>query len=313
MKTILPILLTLTIGSVSGFGHGEQEDESDLLPDVPEGAQAVSLLGDPLYAPAPSESALEAYQEAQKAYEASPDDADRIIWYGRRAGYLGKHREAILIYTEGTEKHPRDARFYRHRGHRYISIREFDRAVRDLEHAVTLTRDQEDQIEPDGQPNAKNIPLTTLHRNIWYHLGLAYFLRGDPGNARRAYRECLEAGKYDDNYVSTAFWLYVTLRRLGKLEEARKVLEPVHAEMDLIENGDYLRLCLLYKGELDLDDLVSSDASSIDNLAIAYGVVNWYFHKAEQEAAEKLLQEILKKKQWGAFAYIAAEVDDAER
>ena len=138
-------------------------------------------------------------------------------------------------------------------------------------------------------------------------------MKGDPGNARRAYRECLEAGKYDDNYVSTAFWLYITLRRLGRLEEARKVLEPVHADMDLIENGDYLRLCLFYKGEVDLDELVGSDASSVDNLTVAYGVVNWYFQKAEQEEAEELLGAILKKKQWGAFAYIAAEADYSGR
>jgi hypothetical protein len=300
-------------GNVFSSDAGKQVDEKDLLPDVPEGAQAISLLGDPLYPPEPSESALDKYQEAKEAYEAGPDDADRIIWYGRRAGYLGRHREAILIYSEGIQKHPKDARFFRHRGHRYISIREFDRAVRDLEHAVTLTRDREDQVEPDGQPNAKNIPLTTLHRNIWYHLGLAYFLKGDPGNARRAYRKCLEAGKYDDNYVSTVFWLYITLRRLGQLEEARKVLEPVHADMDLIENGDYLRMCLLYKGKVDLDELVGFDASSVSNLTVAYGVANWYFHKAEQEEAVELLKAILEKKQWGAFAYIAAEVDYSGR
>jgi TolA-binding protein len=309
MKMILVTFFTLAIGSVSAFGHEKQIEESDFLPDVPEGAEAISLLGDPLYAPTPSESALEKYQEAKKAYEESPGEADRIIWYGRRAGYLGKYREAVLIFTEGAQKHPRDARFFRHRGHRYISIRELDRAVQDLEHAVRLTRDRDDQIEPDGQPNAKNVPLTTLHRNIWYHLGLAYFLKRDPGHARHAFRKCLEAGKHDDNYVSTAFWLYITLRRLGQLEEARKILEPVHADMDLIENGDYLRMCLFYKGEVDLDALVGSDASSVRNLTVAYGVANWYFHKAEQEAAEKLLQGILEKKQWAAFAYIAAEAD----
>jgi tetratricopeptide (TPR) repeat protein len=296
-------------GSVAAFSLGNPMDESELLPEVPEGAQAVSLLGDPLYPPDPSESALANYEEAKKAYESSPDDADSIIWYGRRAGYLGRYREAILIFTEGTEKHPQDARFFRHRGHRYISIREFDRAIRDLEHAVTLTRDQEDQIEPDGQPNAKNIPLTTLQRNIWYHLGLAYFLKGDPGNARRAYRECLGAGKYDDNYVSTAFWLYITLRRLGKLGEARELLEPVHSDMDLIENGDYLRMCLLYKGEVDPEEIIPSVSSSVDNLTFAYGAANYFFHKAEQEDADALLKKIVKKKSWGAFAYIAAEAD----
>jgi hypothetical protein len=309
MKPTPLLAWALVLGSVLTFGREKQTDPDDLLPDVPEGAQTVSLLGDPLYPPDPSESALANYEEAKKAYESSPDDADSIIWYGRRAGYLGRYREAILIFTEGIEKHPQDARFFRHRGHRYISIREFDRAIRDLEHAVSLTRDQEDRIEPDGQPNAKNIPLTTLQRNIWYHLGLAYFLKSDPENARRAYRECLGAGKYDDNYVSTAFWLYITLRRLGKLEEARRVLEPIHAGMDLIENGDYHRMCLLYKGEVNPEEIIPSVSSSVDNLTFAYGVVNWFRHKAEQEEADALLEKILKNKSWGAFAYIAAEAD----
>ena len=50
-------------------------------------------------------------------------DVDNIIWYGRRTAYLGDYREAIRIFSEGIEKHSKDARMYRHRGHRYISIR----------------------------------------------------------------------------------------------------------------------------------------------------------------------------------------------
>ena len=33
---------------------------------------------------------------------------------------------------------------------------------------------KEDSIEPDGMPNPQNIPVSSLHTNIWYHLGLAY-------------------------------------------------------------------------------------------------------------------------------------------
>lgn len=33
------------------------------------------------------------------------------------------------------------------------------------------------EFEPDGIPNALNPPLTLPHRNIWYHLGLAYYLK----------------------------------------------------------------------------------------------------------------------------------------
>ena len=35
------------------------------------------------------------------------------------------------------------------------------------------------KIEPDGQPNARNIPTSTLNSNIYYHLGLAQYLKGE--------------------------------------------------------------------------------------------------------------------------------------
>src|SRR5215218_4859172 len=75
-----------------------------------------SLLGQPLYAPElPLETRqrLEAQLDsARQAYEAHPDDADAILWYGRRMGYLGEYRAAVDLFSEGIGKHPRDARFY---------------------------------------------------------------------------------------------------------------------------------------------------------------------------------------------------------
>jgi cytochrome c-type biogenesis protein CcmH/NrfG len=48
--------------------------------------------------------------EARAAYEKNRDDADALIWLGRRTAYLGRFDEAIKLYTEGVRKHPRDAR-----------------------------------------------------------------------------------------------------------------------------------------------------------------------------------------------------------
>jgi quercetin dioxygenase-like cupin family protein len=126
---------------------------SSVLPDVPEGVQAMSLLGEELRSGAPSESVLGNLATAKANYEADSDDADNIIWYGRRIAYTGDYRGAIAIFSEGVEKHPENARFYRHRGHRYISIREFDRAIVDFEKAATLIEGTEDEVEPDGAPN----------------------------------------------------------------------------------------------------------------------------------------------------------------
>ena len=189
---------------------------AQVLPDVPEGAQAVSLLtGDALVSPEPSEDALEKLATTRADYEADPADPDKIIWYGRRTAYAGDFRGAIEIFTEGIEKFPGDARMYRHRGHRYISIREFDRAIADLEKAAELIEGTENETEPDGLPNALNIPVSSLHGNIWYHLGLAYYLEQDWDNAYRAYTNGFDAGRNDDNRVSTTHWLYMIACRKG--------------------------------------------------------------------------------------------------
>ena len=53
-------------------------------------------------------------------------------------------------------------RFPRHRGHRYISIRQLDNAISDFEHAASMIDGQPNEIEPDGMPNARGIPVSTL-------------------------------------------------------------------------------------------------------------------------------------------------------
>ncbi len=77
--------------------------EKDVLPDVPDGAQAVSLLGAPLFSSEPNEKVLSNLEKAREEFESDPDNADKIIWYGRRIAYTGDYREAILVFTGGIE------------------------------------------------------------------------------------------------------------------------------------------------------------------------------------------------------------------
>jgi alpha-L-fucosidase len=290
--------------AISNFGLYKASPKESVI-------QAASLLGNVLYSPEPSEPALEKYAEAKANYEKEPDNPDALIWYGRRTAYLGNYREAIEIYTDGIEKFPEDARMYRHRGHRYISIREFDNAIKDFEHAATLIAGKEDSIEPDGMPNPQNIPVSSLHTNIWYHLGLAYYLKNDLENALRVYREGIKASQNDDMLVATTHWLYMTLRLLGREDEAKKALQPIHAQMNVIENTAYHRLCLFYKGLLPIESLTDQEFSSIVNDAVAYGVGNWYFYNDDVEKAKEIFQKLLRRRSWASFGYIAAESDFA--
>ncbi|MBI4549073.1 MAG: hypothetical protein HY707_13905 [Ignavibacteriae bacterium] len=276
--------------------------------------EAISLLGKPLYQPQFSEERQRQLEvdlsRAKLEYEKNPEDPDRIIWLGRRTAYLGRYREAIDIYTEGIKKHPNYAKLYRHRGHRYITVRELDKAIADLEKAAELIRGVPDEIEPDGMPNKYNIPTSTSHTNIWYHLGLAYYLKGGFQNAERCYIECLKFSKNDDMLCAASDWLYMTYRRLGKTEEAKKVLERIHRDMTILEDTAYHNRLLMYKGEIAPESLLSLDKA--DDLIIAtygYGVGNWYYDNGKEDKAIKIFKDVVNGTNWAAFGYIAAEVE----
>jgi hypothetical protein len=63
----------------------------------------------------------------------------------------------------------------------------------------------------------------------------------------------MKFSKTPDMVVATSYWLYLTLRRLGREREARRVLEPIRADMEIIENADYHRLLLAFKARAGVD------------------------------------------------------------
>lgn len=321
-----PALLILSAcggdGSDEGGAPGAPETPATVASglqetsSVPAGAQAISFLGDTLTTPELPESVRETYlaryTEAEADLAANPNDVDALFWMGRRTAYLGQYREAIDIFTHAMTLHPDDARLYRHRGHRYLTVREPSRAIADFERAVELIEGTEDEVEPDGLPNAMNTPTSTLHFNIWYHLGLAHYLRGDFEAAEEAYRACLDASVHPDSVVATSYWLYLTLRRLGQDQEAAALLEDIDEDMEIIESTAYLDLLLLFKGERTLEDLTGPEGgqATLQGTTMAYGIGAWHLVEGRLEEAEATFRSILEgRSQWSAFGYQAAEAE----
>jgi len=278
--------------------------------------EATSLTGKPLVRltlpPEVQKEREDQLRVAQASYERNPNDADALIWYGRRLAYLGRFRDAVDVFTEGIRKFPDDARMVRHRGHRFITLRQFDAAIADLQKAEALTRGKPDQIEPDGLPNARNIPTSSLQSNICYHLALAFYLKGDFERALPVYRRCYQQALNTnaDRIVSTTHWLYMTLRRLGRVAEAEKVLDPVGTSMDVIENVPYHELLLMVAGEIAPEELEREGiVTTTDGVTILYGIGNWYFYNGQPEKADAIFRRIVDGDQWPAFAYIAAEAE----
>jgi tetratricopeptide (TPR) repeat protein len=281
-------------------------------PIAQQAPEATSLAGKPLFRiTLPDQQKLEAHlAQAQKDLAARPDDAEAIIWVGRRLGYLWRYQQAIAMFSKGVSLHPSNPKMYRHRGHRYITVREFNRAIADFEKAVSLIKGRPDEIEPDGQPNAAGRPRSTLHFNIWYHLALAHYLKGDYPRALDAYRECMKVSNNDDLLTATSDWMWMTLMRLNMKAEAVRLLERITPKMEILENTSYHRRLLMYKGVERPDALL--DPGNADGLTLAtqgYGVGNWYYVTGDLARARATFEKVVSGANWSAFGFIAAEAD----
>ena len=275
--------------------------------------EATSLAGQPLMVPAtiPNRQKLDAdLAQAERVLAANPKDAEAIIWVGRRLGYLWRYHDAIAMFSKGIAMYPDNPKFYRHRAHRYLTIRQFAKAQADFEKAAQLIKGQPDEIEPDGAPNPAGKPRSTLQFNIWYHLGLSYYLQGNYAKAYDAYVECMKVSNNDDSVAATSDWMWMTLMRLNRKADAAKVLERITPTMDILENGSYLRRLLMYKG-LDQPEALL-DAAKADDTTIAtqgYGVGNYYFVTGNPAKAREVFQKVTSGGGWNAFGFIAAEAD----
>lgn len=245
--------------------------------------EAVSLLGTKLYA---------------RTAASEPKTIDAWLALGKAQADLWRYNDAIATYTEAIRVAPSNALLYRHRGHRYISTRQFARAVEDLERAAALDASSYD---------------------IWYHLGLAYYLQRDFARAARAYESCLkvvddpargDASRRDDSLVAVADWLSMTYRRAGRDADAARLLERITPDLKVTENRSYFDRLLLYKGLKKEAELL--DAEAKDDLQIAtigYGIGNWHLYNGRRERAFEIFRQIVAGRHWPAFGFIAAEVE----
>ena len=275
--------------------------------------EAISLFGGPLAAPPTAPAPGEQLEQARRNFATAPTE-EHCIWLGRRTAYLGRYRDAIAIYTDGLARFPGSYRLYRHRGHRYISIRQFVRAIADFEKAAELVRGQPLEVEPDGAPNSAGIPLSNVQFNIYYHLGLARYLARDFAGAEAAYRECLRWSKNDDSVVAVTDWLYLTLRRTGRETEAAALIEPLRADVPLLENAAYLDRLLMFKGVIAEAEFARSKPGETppERAIREYGLGMAALWRGDRATARGLFDRQARSAAWSSFATISAEVELAD-
>ncbi len=277
-----------------------------------------TLLGEPLPAKTFSDSTIKLDFEQKLAvakanFDQYPDSVDLIIWYGRRLAYLGRHEEAIAVYSEGIKKYPKAYRLMRHRGHRYLTTRQIELAIEDFLEASTLSQAQPNAIEPDGLPNAMNIPLGNDKFNIWYHFGLAHYLNGSYGRALDVYQQCMNFSDNDDLKAATSYWLYMSAVKAGENTIAERTLQEISTSWEMIENETYMDLLLLFKGIMSLESIIEKATSSEGKLdpTYGYGIGFHYLNTGQPDTATNIFQQALTGSSWESFGYIASEAEVA--
>ena len=305
MKYTFLIVLTSVLVGCSTTTENKEKTDSE------QSAEAISFLGEPLFAPAVSDSIIQISDNAIKSIkEKTILTEDDYIAIGFQLANTGRYRDAIASYDEGISRYPESFKLLRHRGHRYITTRQLNFAISDLLKAASYIEEQPDIPEYD-----QNDEMTGTYQHwIWYHIGLCYYLNQAYIQAVPAYEKCLDESRSNKNLVGATDWLYNTYMRLGEKEKATHILEAITPDMDTDRDHPYFRRIMLYKGAITPEELVDVDQdpikASVSDITKMYGLANWYSYNGNKEKARALYQKIIQSKNgWPGFAFAAAEMD----
>lgn len=281
----------------SAFGVSGSEVELARMQGLtPEQPEAYSLLGQPLYASlavAPdARPALEqAVAEAKAAVEADPGDVDRIRAYAKTLAGVNRYREARAVLTEALETRlPDHPMLLCDRGHYYVNTRHFDEALADLNKAAAL----EDGVF-----------------DIWYHMALVHWMTGQFERALETFQKCYDVTDNESHMVAITDWLYMTLRRLGRHDEAAPLLDDIHPNMKTTGNNHfYLKRLMFYKGDKTEADLVEISMQGGLAQANKYALGCWHLYNGRPEQAQPYFVDVVRDgTAWSAFAHISSEAE----
>lgn len=224
--------------------------------------------------------------EAEANAKANPLDPEAWVRYGRALRRQQMHREAIAAYCMGLSYNPFYPLLYRHRAHAYINIHQYREAAATFEIALRL--------DPTNW-------------DCWYHQGLAYYLMGDYKRAERSLRACFDL----EDEMAARDWLWLTLTRLGKNEEAAAVVACVNpGEEDKHHKGYYNRV-LVYAGKKSAEEVLALAENMDEHMyaTYSYGIARWYIAASQEEKALPILRRIAENESWSGFAEQAARID----
>ena len=232
----------------------------------------------------------DAIRSARAALAADPKNISRIIDLGVAESGARQFREAIATFSRGLGIEPNNALLLRWRGHRYLSVREFDRAFADLKRGSTLD--------------------STIYGN-WYHLGIVQFVRGDFSAAAASFAKAQPIAPDAGELAGSTDWLWMSLSRAGRGAEAKAMLDrKPESRITPPANNAYTRRLQLYRGEIGPDAVVTpADTDEVQVATLAFGLGNWYLIRSDKAQARKWFERSVQSSGWPGFGFIASEAE----
>ena len=140
-------------------------------------------------------------------------------------------------------------------------------------------------------------------------------------STRRPLHSCQarDLAKTDDSLIDCSNWLYVSLRRAGKEEEAAQALARITPDVKnaLSHLYFYLRLLRFYQGKLTEKEVLPPPPGGPDDLegelafdTVTYGVANWRLYHGDRAGAMELFRKVVKGEAWNAWGFIGSERTD---
>jgi tetratricopeptide (TPR) repeat protein len=225
--------------------------------------------------------------QAERELAADPRNVERIIALGLAQSGARQFREAIATFTRGLALAPDNPTLLRWRGHRYLSVREMDRAREDL---------------------TRGLRLDSTNYGILYHLGIVRFAEGDFEGAARAFASAQPRAPNAGELAGSTDWLWMALSRAGKNAEAKAMLDRRPDSLPV--SNAYTQRLRLYRGEIGPDAVITpADTSDVAVATLSYGVGNWYLVRGDTARARSWFERSVGSGGWPGFGFILSEVE----
>ena len=257
------------------------------------GPEVTSPLGTKFYSIPDSDHVVAA---AEKALAADPKNPDLFLKLAQAHATVWQERGAVEACTRGLAIAPNNAALLTERGHRELPLRQFEKARADLSRAVA--------IEPKRM-------------DAYYHLGLSHYFLGEFAAAADAFKKAVEFAPNDDERINSTNWVYASLRRADKPQEAELALGVVPPEMrnTAPHTLHYLNLVRLFQGRTTPAEIMppepprdgSDTEAELRFDTVAYGIGNWELYNGHPEKAREYFQKVLQGKVWVTWGFIGAE------